>query len=372
MNVSRDRQVVLEKIRQILHRLAFIEKQQNKVMADLNEYLKSGVDGAMQKLCKYLSSEEVKTRFTSWTLDEVPKAESSWEVTGNEIMKTLSRRLREVIEQWEEDNKVFTNARESLVQHFQQRYNLVEGQLKNLQGAVTSDNVDVTSDNVDVPHNAPLDLGFTLGEKVIIGVTSPIWFPLGLVALIIGTPVVGIMAIKEKVEDKRKIKKYEADKCAFMVKESAKYLDAAKDEFVLQTFVKDQLEDARVCLKQIEVRIPELIQADRKLCEQLMDETRSQKDIEDLYKPIMDEGSYLRGKLAVFGMREVRADDISSKELEWKEDTSSRLGCGAFGSVYQGKLRRHGEVQTVALKVCNEVLNENNASLIMAEVELLR
>ena len=307
----------------------------------------------------------MKARFTLWTLDEVPKVEGSWEVTENRIVKVLSTRLREIIQQWEEDNQVFTNARESLVQHFQQRYNFVEEQLRNLQDAVTAD-------NADVPPTAPIDSGFSLGEKIVIGVSSPIWFPLGLVALIIGAPVVGALAIKEKLEDKKKIKKYAENRCAFMAKQSAAYLDLVKNQIVLRLFVRNQLEDARLCLRQIEARIPELIQADKMLCKQLIDETRSKKEIQKLYQPIMDEGSRLRGHLAVFGMLEVRASDISSEELDWKQDASSRLGCGAFGAVYQGTMRRHGFVQPVALKVCSEVLHAKNACEILAEVELLR
>ena len=64
-------------------RLVVIEKAQTLVMADLKKYLKTREDAALLCLSVYLSSEEVKTRFTSWTLDEVPKAESSWEVTEN-------------------------------------------------------------------------------------------------------------------------------------------------------------------------------------------------------------------------------------------------------------------------------------------------
>ena len=346
-----------------------IETRQSKVIEELKKYLKDRVDGAMQNLSDYLSSEEVKVRFTSWTWDEVPKVESSWEVTSNEITKVLSRRLREIIEQWEEDNQVFTSARKSLVKHFQQRYQFVEGQLQNLQTAVTSD-------HVNVPQNVLLDEELTVGEKVIIGVTSPIWVPLGLglgvVALVIGTPIVGVMAIKEKMEDRRKIKKYEADKRAFMTKLSAEYLDEATDESSLHTFVREQLEDAKLCLKQIEARIPELIQADKMLYEQLMDETISQEEIQQSYQPMMNEGSELRRRLAVFGFREVCANDISSEELEWKEDASHRLGCGA--SVYKGTMRKHGDDQpmAVALKVCNKALDVTNASETMAEVELLR
>ncbi|KAL9963747.1 hypothetical protein ACROYT_G027281 [Oculina patagonica] len=365
MNASRDHDKVARKMALILFRLFMIEKQQTQVMDELHNYLKVRVNRAVQDLSEYLKSDGVRARFTSWTLDEVPKAESSWEVTKSNIAKVLGRRLREIIEHWEEDKHVFSKARESLLQHFQQRYNFVEGQLRNLQVAVTND-------DLDVPESSPHNESLSTAGKVIIGVTSPIWVPLTLVALVIGVPVVGILAIKNKLNDKRRIMKYEKDKCAFMAETSADFLDDATNEQVLKLFVKDQLKEAKLCLKQIEARIPELIQADKMLYNELRDETRSQEVIQEQYQPIMDEAHDIRGHLAVFGLKEIRSVDISSKELDWKEDLSSRLGSGAFATVYQGKMRRHGVEQIVALKVCNEILDAKNANLIMAEVDLLR
>jgi len=366
MNASRDHDKVANKMALIIFRLLRIEEKQTEVMEELRRYLKTRVNGAVQKLGEYLKSDGVRAFFTTWTLDEVPKAESSWEVTKSNITKVLENRLREIIEHWEEDHEVFSNARKSLLQHFQQRYNFVEGQLRNLQGAVTND-------DVDAPESIPPDEGLTMAQKVAIGVTSPIWVPLTLVALVIGSPVVGILAIKNKIEDKSKIKKYERDKCAFMAETSADYLDDVTNESVLKLYVKDQLKEAKLCLKQIEARIPELIEADKMLFRQLGDERRSQKEIKELYQPMMNEASDIRGHLAVFALKEIRAIDISSEELDWKEDMSPRLGVGAFATVYQGKMRRRGrEEKTVALKVCSEVLDAKNASLIMAEVELLR
>ena len=86
----------------------------------------------------------------------------------------------------------------------------------------------------------------------------------------------------------------------------------------------------------------------------------------------MDKASDIRGHLAVFAFQEIRVADFSSQELNWKEDMSCRLGCGAFATVYQGKIQRQGEEQLVALKVCSELLATTNASLIMTEVDLLR
>ena len=222
MNASRDRDKVNQKMEEIVNRLEAIEEQQSEVVADLRQYLKKRTNAALQRVTEYLSSEEVKARFTSWTLDEVPRSEDSWEVTRNQIFKALSRRLREFIEQWEEDNKVFANARASLVQHFQTRYNFVEGQLRNLQNAITADDI--------VLEEQRSGTNLSVTGKVIIGVTSPIWVPLGLVVLVIGVPIYGIMAIRSKLEDRKKTKKYEEDRCAFLRENSAVYLEDIREK----------------------------------------------------------------------------------------------------------------------------------------------
>ena len=77
MNASRDRDKVNQKMGQIVNRLEAIEEQQSEVVADLHQYLKTRTNVALQRLSEYLSSEEVKARLTSWTLDEVPRSEDS-------------------------------------------------------------------------------------------------------------------------------------------------------------------------------------------------------------------------------------------------------------------------------------------------------
>ena len=365
MNASRDRDKAIRKMGEIVNRLEAIEEQQSEVVADLHQHLKTRTKVALQNLSEYLSSEEVKVRFISWTLDEVPRSEDSWEVTKNEITKALSRRLREFIEQWEEDNKVFANARASLVDHFQTRYNFVEGQLRNLESAITAD-------SISLKVQLSPETNFSLTEKVIFGVTSPIWVPLGLVALVIGFPIYGIMVVKSKLEERKKIKNYEEDKCAFMREASAVYLEDLNDKELLKPFVKEQMKEAKVCLKQIEARLPELIEADKMLCKHLLEERRSQKDITDRYQPIMGEGSLIRGILAEFGFKEVRATDIAADNLNWKQEASSCLGRGAFGAVYEGEMKRDQDSYIVALKLYNDVLDATNANLFMAEVQILR
>lgn len=338
MNASRDREKVKEKITQILLRLELIEKQQDKVMADLRKYLNERIDNAVQQFSEYLSSEDVKGRFTTWTLDEVPKAGERWLVTERLINRTLSSRLRQMIDEWEEDNEVLTKACHDLLQHFKQRYNLVEGQLQNLQVTVTAEGL--------VKKYPSCSLA-----RSILGVSNQrtiLFFVIPLTDLYI------------LLKDWLRNKAYVGDECAQMAKRSADLLTAATQRDKLYPLVQEQFKQAKLYLKQIESRIPELIQADKMLYEELIAQTRTQKEMKDLCQPIINEGSQLRGQLLVFGIKEVCFPDISEEELDWKEDAPSRLGCGGFGAVYQGTIRRNKDVEQVALKFCRDVLDAQN------------
>ena len=367
-SASRNRSQLYEKTRRIDQFLEAFEKKQMEAVAGLHQFQRTLEHGALQKLSAYLSSEEVKARFTSWTLDEVPGSEGNWDDTVQEIKNLLSKRLREFIQQWEEDNKVFANAYKSLVQHVQGLFNFFEGQLRNLEIAITAD---VDSENLEELLE---DDDIPLAGKIFIGFTSPIWIPLSIVALVITAPLLGFIATKMKLKDRKEVKDYKDDKCAFLRKVSKRYLEDSKEEKGLELLAKEQMKDAKLFLKQIEARLPELIEEGKMLRNQYVAETRSPKEISERYQPIIDEGSHLRGRLAEYGFKEVRATDISTDNLNWKEDTSSRLGCGAFGVVYKGNMKRNEDVYTVvALKMYNDVLDaKNNASLFMSEVQILR
>ena len=366
MNASRGHREVAQRMDSIISRLSQIEEKEAEMMKELRNHMEASVKSAVHKLSEYLKSDDVKARFTTWTLNEVPKAENPWEVTNSNITKVLQKRLREIIEHWEEDNQVFSDVRKSLVQHSQQWYNIVEGELRKLQCAVTND-------DLGVPEPISPKEDFTTGEKVVIGVTSPIWVPVSLVTLLIGVPVVGVLEIINRLGERSRLEKYKRDECAFMAKASADYLDDAANESVLKVFVENQVNEAKLCLETIEGRIPELIEADKMLCKELANVRLSQEGIQELYQPIKDEASDIRGHLTVSALNGIRVIDINSEELDWKEKVSSLLGRGTFAAVYQGKMRRQGEKEkTVALKVCRKELDAHNASLIMEEVELLR
>ena len=365
-NSTEDRKNVTERMMIITDRIQSIERQQGTVRKELQSRLLTKATHAFRKLSTYIKSPEVMRKFSTWTLNDVPKTEESWEMTMNSIHRALEKRLLREIQEWEEKNHVFSDARASLIQNFQERFHYVEGQLRTLErsvlagGAASSASGPLASD------------GFSIAKKFIIGVTSPIWFPVGLVVLVVSVPVLGAMAVKEKLEDWNKTRRYNRNKCAYMAKVSKEYLNDAVEEQLLKPFVMEQLREAQVCLDQVLDRIPQLIKEDKMLCQQLKDEKRSKKDVEDFYTPLLNESRQIRNEMALFGIKEIRTMDISCDELEWQDD--AHLGSGAFAAVYRGKLKIRGEDKPVdvAVKVWNDELNEGTASGFLSEAEILR
>ena len=365
-NSSEDRKKVIDRMKFVTDRLQSIEREQGTVRKQLQLHLQKMTDKAVSALSTYLKSSEVMQQFSSWTLDEVPKTKESWEITQNYIQNALRRRLREKIREWEEKNHVFSNARASLIKKFQERFRYVEGQLRTLEGSVLAGGVTRSA------SGPPVSDDLSVAEKVMIGVTSPLWFPIGLVVLVVGVPVLGAIAFKGKLENWNKTRQYNKDKCAFMAKASQEYLNEVVEEQHLRPFVMEQLKEARVCLKQVLDRIPQLIEEDKMLCQQLKDENRSKKDVEDFYTPLLEKSVQIRNEMALFGIKEVGTMDINCDDLEWQDD--AHLGTGAFAAVYQGKLKIRGEDKPVdvAVKVWNDELNEGTASGFLSEAEILR
>ena len=365
-NSSEDRKKVIDRMKFVTDRLQSIEREQDTVGKQLQLHLKKITDKAVSALSTYLKSSEVMQQFSSWTLDEVPKIKESWEITQNYIQNALRRRLREKIKEWEEKNHVFSDARASLIQKFQERFRYVEGQLRTLEGSVLAGGAACSA------SGRPVLDDFSVAKKVMIGVTSPLWFPIGLVVLVVGVPVLGAIAFKGKLENWNKTRQYNKDKCAFMAKASQEYLNEVVEKQHLRPLVIEELKEARVCLKQVLDRIPQLIEEDKMLCQQLKDENRSKKDVEDFYTPLLEKSVQIKNEMALFGIKEVGIMDISCDDLEWQDDAHLRTGASA--AVYRGKLKIRGEDKPVDVdvKVWNEELNEGTASGFLSEAEILR
>ena len=366
VNASRSNEEINQKMKKIIHRLEAIEKDQEKVIKDLRGSFNEKVNEVVKQLYEYLSSENVIVQFTSHSSGKFPQLDDamSWKEVEEEITTVLSSRFQELVERWEEENQVFVNARLFLMQKFQDCYEGVEFELQNLRSDATG-----VHGGLGISEKKTFRFHFSIARKASMNMRRVTVGALLFIADKIDE--VFDSELGYSVEDF-----FEFDEESFMKKASMNFLAKRRKNKELRRFVEDKLREAKLYLDHIEECLPELIETDRERYKQLslklLEETRSKKETKARYQPILVEGSQLRDQLALFGVTDVCVVKIDREELDWKEEMSSHLGGGAFAAVYKGTMRRREEVTTVALKVCNEALNADNASEIMQEVKILR
>ena len=350
-------------------RLHNAERQLCSLECEFQERFRKLTDGAVRSLSDHLQTYEVMKQFTSWTLDDIPRTGESWEETEQLIQDQFMKRLQNTIDAWEEKNKILSN--NSLVQWSHQQldesksllpYQYLEN-FVNADGATSRSNTCVSSNRFDT------------AKKVMIGLTSPIWVPVGLTILFGSIPVLGVTTTKEKVRNVKRSRKYSKDKHSFIVRASHKFLRKVTQEQQLSLLVKERLKDVPVSFKEGSSRLRELIAADKILCQQLRDATRSGEEIEKHYGRLGEMSMRVKEKMALFSIKELQSMEISHKDLQWdRDDPTSLLGNGESASVYRGTFRLPGQSEPtqVAVKLWSKELNESISIGFLSKTETLR
>ena len=314
------------------------------------------VEGIVERLLEHLSSKDVKERFTSWSLDEVPAMTGSLTEVGEKVYSLLSSRFQEILCQWEEETEVFEVAHLFLAQNFQNCFDDVEFQLRMLQ----IDAIYVESGKqkfrfriVQFQKREWIVKVFFYGLPSLVSLLSfDLRSPFNQAYNLTNRASWTVQALYKDL----------------LSNVSEGILARIRNPSQLKSFVDDKLKDAKLYLDRIEARLSEMIKADRDLYEQLVkEETKPSR-----YQPLLNEVGQHRHQLALLGLTEVCSVKIDGEKLDWKEERSSCLGWGTFATVYQGTMRSDGGITTVALKVWNDALDDKNAIEIVEEIKNLR
>ena len=117
-----------------------------------------------------------------------------------------------------------------------------------------------------------------------------------------------------------------------------------------------------------------LVEADVKLCQQLIEEAQSKKDSEARYKPCREKCKRLRGELALFGSTEIRCMRLSWDDLSWDVSEDVYLKQTMEPGLYQGHISkgRYSSRGQVTFKVYRELLTRSNIIDCLADEAILR
>ncbi|PFX18411.1 Dual specificity protein kinase shkA [Stylophora pistillata] len=336
MNVTRDRKKVKKNMDTILYRLEVLQRQQTQLIGRIRIDMTARANEVERKLCEFLKSEDLRAKIAFQLSGSLPS------------ISELDEELQVILQQWEDKNHVFANAFTLPLQQFLEQHNLAKMQILNLQHDISEGVVSMAT---------PIYTHCNFSASLI--------FILDLVAERLGI----FKGISRSLGERDTII-HMMNAFASSVRIRERFLKCVINGEAAKSIVNEMLKTHLKHLEQIGNQVPQMIEANKKLCEELRDNKESHQKIIEVYEPIMNGAFPIRGHLAAFGLREacVHCND----ELEWKEEASSFLGSGTFASVYEGKMRRHGREQTVAVKVYRKPLQVENASLIVEEMTLLK
>lgn len=124
---------VQERFNSVSERLAKLRNEQESVMHELRNHLKVSVENVIGELVSYLKLPDVVDKFSKWKEDELPEDEGSSEFIEAGITKLVQTRLQGVIQEWEDEQQKFAEARRSVISLFLLKYRYLEKELRGLE-----------------------------------------------------------------------------------------------------------------------------------------------------------------------------------------------------------------------------------------------
>lgn len=399
---------VQERFNSVSERLAKLRNEQESVMHELRNHLKVSVENVIGELVSYLKLPDVVDKFSKWKEDELPEDEGSSEVIEAGITKLVQTRLQGVIQEWEDEQQKFAEARRSVISLFLHKYRYLEKELRGLEvrfchgpalmpvqttvktatkGKMVGAVAGAAAAAAEVTRALCGALPTTMVEARALPSTmvegSALLTTVAEVSLsdvllngllhFLALPFWSVKAVFDWAKDKHWKSKYLKNRPEYVKTVSLKYLERVSTQEALQPIVDDQVKQVMMCLQDIKRRIPMLIEADEQLCQQLMSENQSKKDIEEKYKPKKLKYEQLRGKLAMFGALEIRSMQIGWNDLVW--DVSEEVGFQSVlrPGIYKGRIAKKGDPsRPVNLKVYKELISISNATECLTSEKVIR
>ena len=339
-----------------------LKRSQNETIKELGKYQTQLIWEITGRLAFYFKATGTSTRFCEWSPAEVPDSEATWAETDDEILRSISKRIHQFVQEWEDEEHEFAKAQDTVIKNLCEKYNIMEEEIRRVEDEVLFENGTAEVFQQEIRTANPLSIpeeGFQNGP---IASKTPVWLRQGLASVVIRSPLSKLVSkLKERLDFSRKLSKYQTDPCTHMSERCTASLEILSDQDRLLPFITEQLEDSVQVLNQIKEKIPKLIEGDEQLYRQLLSDTRSKADIQNFYEPIGEKLESLKGEVIVYALKEIRRSDFSDGDLKWTEDDRSIVGRGSLSTVYSGVLSPKEEKEIkVALRVHTDLLSKEN------------
>ncbi|XP_013397440.1 uncharacterized protein LOC106164177 [Lingula anatina] len=301
-----------------------------------------------------------KKRVIEWNEEDCPQP-TEWNDLHLEARTLVHGRIRELLKEWNTNTEFFTYAQKELIEKFRSEFNILENQIALMEGQLTSNDMVVVEDANPTDLSDEEDIALTTAQKVIIGVTSPLW-------IVISLPIAIGMAVKELINEKKQIKEYAKQRSAVMKTIAEKVLeDFSSDEYLVGVVMR-YLNSAVATLNDLLNAIPKLLDDDRQLVKRLQIESQTADSEMQLHQKKLHQNENLEGRLGLLYVTNIREDINAETEINW---SSPAIAAGTFGDVYAVTLPSRKKMKAAA-KVMKQCATAENVCKALLEEEILR
>ena len=114
-----------KRIKRVMSRMEELKSSQERRFSELSQHQSQKIQEIIAKLAAHFKSEETIKKFCDWSEDKVPAASATWQETKSEVLKYISERTQQFVQQWEDDEHEFARAQVSLIQYCIEKYHVM-------------------------------------------------------------------------------------------------------------------------------------------------------------------------------------------------------------------------------------------------------
>ncbi|KAJ8301060.1 hypothetical protein KUTeg_020047 [Tegillarca granosa] len=352
-----------EMIDDLQRRIERLEVNSRHSVEELHKGVAFEVDSLYRNITTLLRDREFVQKLVTWEAKDCPRPDD-WKKTAREASERIASRIALEVNLWERNNNVNANIKEKIVKKFKRDFELMEDQIKAIEGALLAGETRVITDlHKSMKKQLPVKQLF---KKAKHNDDSDSVKGLGGTVSSAGGFNVGDKQIKRLFngykKDTAEQKMIEATEIFISDILSGQYLREKLEKY-LGRFVKG--------IDNVVKMIPEFLKADKQLIKTLQQQMRSAEDnLKDVYPELIHLCQTLQGQLDLFFVYRILEMDYRLRDLDWKKE--DLIGTGSFAEVFKAKLHKGRDVIPVALKVCRDSLKESTVTDILLEDRTLR
>ena len=354
-------------------RLKNVEKRPCEIKADITAQIDVEIQHGISELRKFLTCPQVVERLLLYRESECPSAST---VNDLEDLKIIyaTRRIREEVNRWEKQTRVFENIQKTIFAAFEEKYITMENEIEVIENYLMSGDrhmFEIQKPSIGLGCGNAQSYSWAKGKRSI--TNSPVFMPLGF---FIGMIASGPADPSPYYPGGRgPLDRYNENKTREMAVVTKNILcKLTQDTQQLKDIIKEKVDDILSSYYELTARIPDSIKIDQLILRNLTKEMENiEKNLSEL-TPLRQKATQLQGKLDLLYVQKIRTYDIDINNISGFDDTASPVAEGQYGMVFKASICQDNDCgcKQVALKQRKMPLCENTASDFLLEEYNLR